>query len=361
MIDRGSGMGGSWLSLEQFGLHDVENAIHYFLPDPHAFDFMRDVLGWSVVRSVGKYRILRLPILGYRRLPYDNFFSRIIGRFAESAWDGKKRGILSRLFTAVSEVMSDVGQPSYYVSGGGPEMLRKTRKLFSASSVHVEYGAVIDRVYIDKEQRTVEVSMGSRKVVAETIFFTHGSKIANLSGPSGAFPIADKVHRRPAVHLLVRDVTPPRMLECIFVADPVIKYAHDVTRFSREAAQLAGTRKVVVLALHKHVMEDDAVYPAIFQKLQLAGLLGKDAILEDKSWVEAFLPPLDDYDLHKLKSEFGTQVEYLKTENFSRAIGYNAPRWAGKLADYAAAAAVTDCEFRGTGSHPAKACARAIS
>ena len=39
MLDRQSQMGGAWASLDIFGLNDVENAIHYFLPDPYAFDF----------------------------------------------------------------------------------------------------------------------------------------------------------------------------------------------------------------------------------------------------------------------------------------------------------------------------------
>ena len=57
IIDKGKDIGGAWCSLNLFGLNDVENAIHYFMPDPYAFKFMKNYLSWDVIRSEKKYRI----------------------------------------------------------------------------------------------------------------------------------------------------------------------------------------------------------------------------------------------------------------------------------------------------------------
>ena len=343
MIDRQKDMGGAWLSLEIFGLHDVENAIHYFLPDPHAFDFMRDVLTWDVIPSPRKYRAFPLPLLGYWRLPYDYSFGRFIGKILEGALNEKKREILPKIFGAVKDALSESRQPSYYVKGGAPEMLRKVKEILLASDVEVEYSAPIERIHIDKATQTVKVSVGERKFLSKAIFFTHGSRISNLTGSSGPIPIQEKIHQRPAVHLLVRDESPSSMYECIFTADPLVKYVHDVTRFTRESAELAGRKKLFVLALHKDIQRSEGIYSAIFEKLKRAGMVGKNAVLENPHWWDAFLPSLDDADLQKLKAEFGSQVEFLKTENFgsqveflktenfARGIGYHARRWAMKI------------------------------
>ena len=58
MLDEKSDLGGAWASLDLFGLKNVENAIHYFMPDPKAFDLMRDVLGWDVIQCEKKIRTI---------------------------------------------------------------------------------------------------------------------------------------------------------------------------------------------------------------------------------------------------------------------------------------------------------------
>lgn len=331
MVDRQHDMGGAWLSLEIFGLHDVENAIHYFLPDAHAFDFMKNVLGWHVIESPRKYRVFPLPVRGYGRLPFDHRVGRLIGRIAELAQSTDKRKRLSQLLRTVQETLLEARPPSYYVRGGAPEMLRKVKAILLASDVEVAYSKSIDQIYIDPQAKAVDVFMGGEQIRAKTIVFTHGSRVCNLMSPSGPFHVPMKSERRPAVHLLVRDESPTSMYECIFTADPVIKYVHDVTRLTREAAQLLGRKKLFVLGLHKDVQENDIIYQSIVSTLKRVGLVGAGAVLEKQHWWDARLPPLEDADLERLKAAFGAQVEFLKTENFSRGIGYQACRWAAKL------------------------------
>ena len=331
MLDKQEGMGGAWRSLEIFGLHDVENAIHYFLTDPDAPDFMKNALTWDVIESERKFRVFPLPLGGCLDVPYD----AAIGRFLSAALDGASRGNpferVRTLLGALSIFFAAGRPPSYYVRGGTPEMLRKVETILVASGVEVRYMTPIDWIHIDCDAQTVEVSAGGNRVHAKTIFFTHGSRISNLTGPSGTFQIEEKLHPRPAIHMLIRDESPSRMYECIFSADPLIKYVHDVTRVTREAAALAGRKKLLVFALQPDVKAGRAVFETIVEKLKRVRMIGAQAVLEDEYWQDVYLPRLDDSDLQRLKAAFGEQVEYLKTEDFAKGVGYHARRWAAKI------------------------------
>lgn len=331
MIDQQKEMGGAWVSLELFGLHDVENAIHYFLPDPFAFDFMRKVLAWEVIRSPRKYRIFPLPMGGCLRMPYDHKLSRVIAGIKEKILLGKKRALPGAIARIVKEVFFNAREPSYYLENGTSEMLKKVETILLASSVEVKYLTPIKAIHIDNYARTVDVSTDKGKFVGNTIYFTHGSRIFNLTGSSGPFQIEEKQHLRPALHLLIRDKSPSSMYEGVFTADPLIKYVHDITRFTREADSLIGKKKLLVLALQRDVKKADELYQLVFEKLIRAGMLGEQAEIEGSYWQDVYLPRLDDSDLEQLKAEFGDQVEFLKTENFTRGIGYHAQKWASKI------------------------------
>jgi hypothetical protein len=210
-------------------------------------------------------------------------------------------------------------------------MLQKVDMILRSSNVEVRNSSSIDRIHIDCEAQTVEVSVAQERIFAKTIFFTHVSRISNLTGVSGLFKIEEKIHRRPAVHMLIRDSSPSPMYECIFTSDPIIKYVHDVTRNSYESSALVGKKKLLVFALQNDVKESDEVYQAIFEKLKRVGMVSKHADLEEQYWQEIYLPRLEDSDLQALKDAFGAQVEYLKTENFARGIGLCAQKWATKI------------------------------
>jgi len=332
MVDQQNEMGGAWVSLDLFGLHDVENAVHYLLPDPYASDFMRDVLTWEVIPSEGKYRVFPLPFGGCWKVPYDDAPGRFVGTMKEALLRGKKSEVPLSLFRALRQALFEPRQPSYYVRGGAPEMLRKVKAILLASDVEVKYSTSIQRIHIDAEsEQPVRVSAGGEDVVSNTVVFTCGSRIRSLTGAFGAFPVEEKRQRRPAVHLLVRDESPPAMLECIFTADPLIKYAHDVTRFTRESACLAGRKKVLVLAVHEHVRQSDTIYQATLDKLKRVGMVGREAVLDDQHWQDVVLPGLDAADLRRLKAAFGSAVECLITENFARGVGHHARRWATRI------------------------------
>jgi hypothetical protein len=326
MIDEKKDIGGAWTSLEIFGLHDVENAIHYFLPDDNSFEFMKNVLKWEVIISPRKFRVFNFPLIGYLKFKYDGRIGIFIARIRESYLE-KSKSIFKDLFKIIKEVFLSNRQPSYYIKGGTPEIISKVSEILKESKVEVIFSEIVNKIYVDKNSKIVELSTNGKKYFSEAIFFTHGSRIHNLSSNLAEFVIQEKNHLRPALHIIIRDESPNHILECIFSYDPEIKYAHDITHITMEAKNLIGKRKVIVLALHPEIRHSNEIISIIVNKLIKVGMIGKSSILEDYFWQDVYLPRLDDKDLEKLKTELEPHVKILKTEDFSKAIGFNARRW----------------------------------
>ena len=331
MIDRQDKMGGAWASLNLFGLHDVENAIHYFLPDPYAFEFMRNVLKFNIIHSPKKYRLLPLLFGKCLKLRFDSKLGRCLAGIQECIQYSKKEDIPKKVLRLFKDVFLKPRSPSYYVDGGTPEMLKKVRTILASSSVKIKHSTFIEHIHIDTNTQTVEVFIGKKKLVSKNIYFTNSSRIPRLTSPLGVFYVNEKKCLRPTLHLLVSDDSPSFMYECVLTCDPFIKYVHDITHFTKESVQLKGKKKVLVLALQHHIKKSKKLYKLLMHNLKKIGMIGKNAKREAQYWQDIYLPCLNDSDLERLKSEFGSQVEILKTENFTKSIGCHAKRWAEKI------------------------------
>jgi hypothetical protein len=327
MIDNQPAMGGAWRTIEAFGLHDVENAIHYFLPYPGVHSFMKEKLNWSVIRSPRKFRIFSVPYFGRVRLPYDSPFGRVMGRAIETSKSSGLFGFIESLPSSVLWALREPYTPSHYVAGGSKEMLDKVEQLLATSDVEVSYSTEILSVAADNKTGGVIVTTTGGDVQSSMFIVSHGTKIPHLEGFGGALNINHKIHPRPAAHMLIEDSANQPVYEAVFTGDPIIKYAHDVTRFTREATSILGRLKVIVFALRNEIQESDAVYETLLEKLRWAGMVGPDAVVKSKFWSNIFLPSIDDEDLAKIKTAFRERVDYLRTENFAAGLGYYAPRW----------------------------------
>ena len=325
MVEAQEDIGGAWLSRSIFGLHDIENAIHYFLPDKIAPGFMKQVLEWDVIDSPRKYRVFRLPGLGRCKARYDSRLGRLFADLSQLTG-------FAGLYPAINDALFRPVQKSYYVSGGAPEMLRKIRAILETSNVEIRYRSFVDRIWINTEADRVECSTASGNFVSKKLVLSHGAKIKRIESPIGSFSVEEKLHLRPAAHMLLSDSFDSGMLECIFTGDSIIKYAHDVTRFAREAAELSGKKKLIVLAFYPHTTKSDDLYGLVLEKLKWAGFVSENATLEDANWWDVTLPSIDDDDLDRMKLAFSGQIDVLKTDNFAAGIGYYAERWLKTLA-----------------------------
>lgn len=331
MIDDQPRIGGVWVSLELFGLHDVENAIHYFIYDSAGIEFMRSVLGWNVIKSLRKYRFFPERVFGRHRIRYDNPLSLIAARMREANSNTPdsqrdmfwKAGILVQ---ALREAMTREGR-SHYFAGGTPDMMRHVEVLARKAPIDFLLETNIERLHFERSAGRVLIGTSREELSADCIFITHGARLRNLTTDSGKIEIEKEVHRRPQIHLLIRDPTPTQVYEGIFVADALIKYVHDITRFTREAVELENKKKLFVIALQHDCENNDLLYETVLGKLKSTEIVGKDAALENSHWYESYLPELSTATLDRLKQKLHPMVDVLCSDNFCGAIGLYGQRW----------------------------------
>lgn len=331
LVDNNFRIGGSWCPLDIFGLHDVENAIHYFLEDKVAFDFMRETLGWSVVKSENKYRVFHKRVLGIHKIPYDNLIGRIISQFLyENADENSVTGITS----AIRLKLKTLGRKSVYVKGGCSEIIRSVEKLVRRFNLTALLSTQIENIKIEHAENLIyltirkEESPSENKIIkCRKLFLTHGLKLQKIESDLGEMVLDNKIFPRPAVHLLVNDSSPSRIQELIFMRNPLVKYVHDVSSYTREALSLKGKIKVLVLALQHDIVEYPEVYNDILNLCKKNGMIGANARLEGYKWWDICLPTLEDEDLIKITNLHHPMVEWLSTADFSRAFGFYSTRW----------------------------------
>jgi hypothetical protein len=331
MIDDQPQIGGVWVSLELFGLHDVENAIHYFIYDKKGIDFMQSVLRWNVIESPKKFRVFPNRFLGFRRIPYDSAISLIAARIleagAEGGWTGTGLSGKSRvLIRATKEAMARSGK-SHYFAGGTPDMMRHVKVLAQKAPADQLLNTLVEEIRFDPSQKNVRVQTSNGRFSTGKIFITHGSRLNNLYSGDRAIKIDKEKHRRPQIHLLVNDSTPANVYEGIFVADPLIKYVHDITRFTKEAGELAGQKKLYVVALQHDCENTPSLYTNVLEKLKIANIVSGNATLENTHWYESYLPELSNATLEQLKNELHPMIDVLMSDNFCGAIGLYSERW----------------------------------
>ncbi|MBT7610944.1 MAG: hypothetical protein HN576_14375 [Bacteriovoracaceae bacterium] len=329
MVEKADKLGGAWKTLEIFGYENVENAIHYLLPDKEGFKFLTNSMNMGLEPSTGKYRLFENPILGMKKVSYDNVFSGYLGEVDKSGWKLKTFKVL---FNSISQHLKGKKGNSVYFKNGCSELLSHAKSLLSNSKIEVFYSSNVNDIFFDKGSKKVNLTINKnddeKQIVSKKLCVTHGSKITELRDNRGSIKVNNKKIYRPAVHLLVEDNFKSDIFEGVFTNNKLIKYCHDITRF---CTPLKRGQKVFVFALWESVNNYEGVFNDLFNIIKSVEIVGPKSQLLDGLWWDVFLPPLFDEDLELLEKEFGEQVFTLKTENFSRAMGLYGGRWSSKI------------------------------
>jgi len=329
MIDNKDRIGGSWAPVDIFGLHDVENAIHYFLQDPTGFAFMKDVLGWDIITSEKKTRVFDKPCMGIASVSYDNLWGRMVSEYRYGG---------ASFFSAIFNTLKTADRTSVYIGGGSVEIMNYVKRLIEKFHVNILLSTQISDINIDHDNELVSVTVANikdesapRTLKGRKLFVSHGTQLDKLDGTKGELVLKNQLHPRPAAHILVKDKSAQNVHELIFMDNPLIKYVHDVTQFTREGTSMSGKQRVLVFALQHEVNEYPELYQDILNLCIQGGILGKDATLVDSHWWDIYLPTLGDKDLIEVNDKYHPMVEWLSTENFTKGIGLRSAKWLSAL------------------------------
>lgn len=327
MIDRDDSFGGAWKTVEIGGIKDVENAIHYFLPDNKGLDYLRNVLNWPIEVSKGKYRYFNVFGNTYIKFSYRSPIGRFIYKFFYSKRPPGLLGAVFHLIRSVKLVLGELGERSYYVSKGSAFMLESVKTMLHKHEVEIRLNSNITNLFFDMANKTVHCSIGDQIIIAKSLILGHGARLPKIESSNGHFEVRESFNPRPAFHLVVSDDKKNEAVEVIITADPVIKYVHDISRFSSLGQDNTENKKVFVFALQSDVKNDRDLSATLLKTLKDLGVIGSRAEIISSLYSDIILPTLSDQDLYLLKAEFGDLVNILRTENFAAGVGYYSDIW----------------------------------
>ena len=327
MVDRSGTFGGAWKTVEIDGIRDVENAIHYFMPDAKGIKYLEEELKWPIEVSKRKHRYFKIFGGRYVRFKYDS----VIGRFFNTAfYSGQTRGFgptLRHLFKSIYDVTTQPRVSSMYVSSGVAGIIHSMKTLLSGHEIDMRFNTNISKIFFDLKNRTVHCEIADKTVICNSLILGHGARLPPIESTDGSLELTEKFHYRPAFHLIVEDDYESPSLEVIFSQDRLIKYVHDVTRFSSLSKSTNDKRKVLVFGLHSDVSDGKDLPNELFKKLKNIGFLGKSSRVTASRYSDIVLPTLYDEDLYLLKDKFGDLVNILRTESLANGVGYYADKW----------------------------------
>ena len=327
MVDKDKTFGGAWKTITIDGVKDVENAIHYFLPDEKGIEFLRKSLDFSVEPSKGKYRYFKPFNLLSIKLPYSSWVGRFFHKVSHSNFEKSFFTNLRHVYSTALSAFHERGERSYYTSLGCAEMLEKVQTRIRNEGVDIWYQSEIVNIYFDIEEKRVFCEVGGKTVIARSLILGHGARLPKLKSSKGSLVLEEKFHPRPAFHLVVEDKMQSQVREVVMNSDPIIKYVHDVTRFSSLRYANQENKKIFVFALHPNIQNHDALAGKLYEKLKEIKLISQNSRVVESLYSDVILPTIYDEDLYKMKDYFGDLVNILRTENFTRGIGYYAERW----------------------------------
>ena len=129
MIDKDSDIGGAWRPINIFNSNDVENAIHYFLYDTESFLFMRNNLGWNVIETEDKLRLLSIfSNKKYLKFKFNNPFGRFISYMINNNGSLKKNK-LKYIYRIINKIIKEHNQKSYYIKEGAKKIYSTVKSL----------------------------------------------------------------------------------------------------------------------------------------------------------------------------------------------------------------------------------------
>ena len=98
--------------------------------------------------------------------------------------------------------------------------------------VDIWYKTEITSIYFDKDSGLVHCEAGDKKIITKCVVLGHGARLPVFMAIMVCLSPREKYHPRPAFHLVVKDKHRSEVFEAILTSDNLIKYIHNITRFS---------------------------------------------------------------------------------------------------------------------------------
>ncbi len=327
VIDKSPFILGAWHCIDLFGIPNVENAVHYLLPNDDGYNFINNFLKIELSNCQNKFfarNILGRNIL----LPYNNPITRIISNL------DSQPAVNQNLSKFISLTKNPSHHQTKYPKKGALEFTNRLSKLCSETNLNLMSKSSIEHISVLPGNATVVVR--GREYNTKQLFLSHG-----FIPPSG-FTIDHKQvylnlkkHKRPSIHFylesesnLVEQDQLRNYSQALFPRNSIIKYVHELTQFL-PIQNSHNSKYILVVALRHDLTNTLENRSAVLKELENFKLIPMISNCKkiDYFWQDIFLPMLHDSDLFDLQDRSFGVIKPMFTDELCSSIGKYSLQW----------------------------------
>ena len=330
LIDSGAKIGGAWKLLNLFGLKDLENAVHYLMPNKIGYKFLEEEFKINLSINYKKYyaiKFFKKAILISTNKLYGKIFNSIINEFHE------KRFSLKRLLKSFS--LNSSTSNSKYPIEGCKSFLKKIEKLKDKVNLKIKLNTLVEEIKIN-DSKYCKISTNNGIFYTQKLIISHGfvppKKIEIFKEE---IFLEKKIHKRPSLHIIytISKAEKARInlnsfSQVIFNKESSIKYAHELTQYIDRSKSQKNTY-AIVLALKHHERNSFKTYKKVLNELEEFHLIPQSKYIKNINffWQDIKLPVLYTEDLKYIKKKGNNKIEIMLTEELNTGIGIYSKRW----------------------------------
>ena len=313
ILEKKEDLGGAWKPLNLFGISNLENAIHYFLPNDEAISFIKNCLKLEVVKKKKKIIFFKNSFF-LSKINYDNIFSKFLTELE------KKKN-----FFLILRKYLFYKRQSLYLKKGSADLYKKIKELSLKFNLKILYNNEISAIKLDYNKNILIVKSNNVNFLTKKIGITHATDIFNCKGIFEDLNIKKKKLLRPSVHFYIDDNFNSEFEECIFNESNIIKYIHNITNYSQ--GNILKSKKIFVIGLRSNVKKSEKLYQKIFEIMKNKKIVGPEAKIKKTFWQNIYLPSMNDNDLKKIKIKYFNYIDCYKSADFTASLSYNLKKW----------------------------------
>jgi len=332
VLERGHVAGGAWQSVTIGGWVNVENAVHYFLPDRRAESFLRENLKIATSRSRSKFLVRVVPGKPPSVKSFDSWLDKVSilkelwqrSTVAPNGRDSENR--ISRLIIQSWRLVRD---RRWYPAAGSGDLRTRILEIVAANKVLILYGQEVNAITINSEKIVVTVS--DQEWVSSELILSHGLRgfcitVDKQESVSLQFP--NRGAFRPQALILLEDPSIERLTEYVVAGDDLVKYVHEVSGYAVAPSKSAReVQRILAVALHPDTSLEDRTHERVIERLVSLGIVSNNFSVLHFRTVDAFIPDIDYAAVNNLVTSAAGSLNILATENLARALGDKAERW----------------------------------
>ena len=328
LIDKSHAIGGAWKLLNIYDQKNIENAVHYLMPNKQGYDFINKNLNIKLVKTRKKLFAQKLfkIILFLPTNRLGHFLNCILNEFKEDKFSFK------RFLLNISGGKSSI--TSVYPKNGCKTIIKRMIELAQLVDLDIILNKQIDEIKISTKGYS-RLKAGEKVLYAKQIVISHGFlPIDNLFIDQKKISIEKKFFRRPSLHIIFSPKNLAHMKkiksfsQVIFPNNSQIKYAHEITKYIPKDNLKKG-KYVLVIALKHDLINNEKTYKKVKEELQEYKLIPDDHCIEEINfyWQEIFLPALLTSDLEYLESISNGKFKIMLTEELNTGFGLYSREW----------------------------------